>query len=150
MALTPPARPTDRSAVLRAALVGGAAIVPAAVVSSIAAEDARTAGTPTPDWVGTLQLVIIGAFAVTGFLAGSGSGERLRPVQRGVAAALAIYLVVQAVGVTLRLAGGDPVRWGTLVATLVLAASLGAVGGLIGGKVAERSDSAGQGEKGEP
>lgn len=131
--------PADRAAVLKAALIGGAVIAPAAIISSFATEDARSSGSETPGWVGTLQLVIIAAFGVTGYLAGSAPASSLRPVQRGVAAALTIYVVVQTVGVAVRLASGDAVRWGTLVATLVLAASLGAVGGLIGGRVAEGS-----------
>ena len=131
----------DPRAVLTGAGAGAALIVPAAVLSQVLVDDSSDDGTPPLVFV--FFGLILAGFALAGWVAGTRPTSERTPVQHGAAAAALAFAVVQAVGLVLVVAAGDEVRIASIIANLLLAASCGAVGGLLATRtINRRLDSA--------
>ena len=129
-------RNLDLPAVLRGAGVGAVLIVPAAILSRVVAGDDTADGTPALVFV--FFFVILAGFVLAGWSAGTQPAAERTPVQHGTAAAVLTYVVVQGVGIVFVVASGDSPRFGSIVANLLLAATCGAVGGLVATRAINR------------
>lgn len=109
--------------------MGIAVVVPPAVGSTLlAGGDDGDGASPL---VYVFLLVILVGFGAAGFRAASQPEAAAAPVQHGALAGAAAFVAVQAVGAVLVLARGDSLAPLSMVASLLLAASCGAVGGLV-------------------
>lgn len=111
----------DRMAVARGALVAAAVAVPAGIAQNL---------------VGRGSSLSFALFVVTVLGLGAGgyvaAREALdRPLTTGGAAALAVYLAVQAIGVVLRLSRGEDVSWASIPLVALLSLSCGVIGGYV-------------------
>ena len=110
--------PLDRSAVGRGLVVALAVVVPAAVAGQASADGSL---------LRSLSLLgVLAGLAVGGFQAGRLAGDPRLPA--GAATGAAAYLVVQGVGVVLRLARGESVAWLGIPFLAALSASVGMLG----------------------
>lgn len=80
--------------------------------------------------------------AILGFVLGGGCAAWAQragtPLSHGVVSAGATYLIVQAVFIAFRLAGGDSVNWFPVFFTLGLVVTAGLVGGVLGNRLQQR------------
>lgn len=111
----------DRSAILRGAGVAALVAVPAGIVQNLVGRDS---GLALP-----LFLVILVGLGAGGYAAGRAAPGNL--LVHGALAALAVYLVVQAVGVAARLARGEAVSWLSIPFFALFSLSCGMVGGYL-------------------
>ena len=58
--------------------------------------------------------------------------DRGLPLTHGVVTAVGVFVVVQAVGIVIRLVGGDGISWSRVASSLLLSLMAGMVGGLLG------------------
>jgi len=126
-------RDIDASAVLRGAGIGAVFIVPGAVLSRLVGGDD---GVPALG-VAAFFLLVVG-FALAGWAAATQPAAERTPVQHGTAAAAVALVVVQVFAVVSRVASGESVRPVSIIANLLLAASCGAVGGLLAARTINR------------
>ncbi len=121
--------------IVRTAATGGLIIiVPGAFGSRLAFDD----GPQAVAWL-FLVLVLIG-FGAAGYIAG-----RLRqdtPLLHGSVSALLAFVVAQVFGIASTLARGDSISWIVIPLTALLAASMGAAGGLASDVVHRRAAKA--------
>lgn len=80
--------------------------------------------------------------AMLGFVLGGGCAAWAQragtPLSHGVVSAGATYLIVQAVFIVFRLAGGDSVNWFSVFFTLGLVVTAGLFGGILGNRLQQR------------
>ena len=120
----------------RAVATGAAVAVAIAVPAALVGERLSESGGGEPS---NAVFIFFGA-VITGFLVGGYVAARRAPSAphvNGALAALAAYLLVQGVGVALRLAEGEPVN----VVQLVFNGLVAYAAGLVGGMVAARRGS---------
>lgn len=117
----------DVRAVAVGALVTLAIAVPAAIVAQILDE----AGSVDDDssWLMVLFVVILTGMVLGGYVAGSRRPDA--PLTNSALAALAAYLLVQAIGAARLLAEGDEVTWVAIPFFALLSAASGMAGGLL-------------------
>ncbi|MGZ4681392.1 MAG: YrzE family protein [Acidimicrobiales bacterium] len=124
--------PTDRSidvrAVARGAAVGAAITLPAAIVQNVVSTDSSL-------W-GLMLAVILLALGWCGWVAAKAAGRRT--IVHGALAALSAFVVVQALGVVLRLARGDTVHPVGFVFNGLLSTACGMIGAELGGRRQQR------------
>jgi len=115
----------DRPAVLRGMVAAGVVAVPFALLG-LAASDDDSLG-----WAGWLSVVgILLGLVIGGFLAGR--DQRVgAPLTNGIVAAVAVYVIVQGVGVLKRAVSGDELNWAKYVSSLLLSVVAGTVGALL-------------------
>ncbi|MGH9136012.1 MAG: hypothetical protein ACRD0G_03070 [Acidimicrobiales bacterium] len=89
-------------------------------------------------WVFAFALVGLAGFAAGGFVAASKRPDT--PLTHGAVAAAVAYLLAQAVAVVVNLASDDDVNVVAIVASALLAASFGLLGGLVADRLAARAD----------
>ena len=58
--------------------------------------------------------------------------DRGLPLTHGVVTAVGVFVVVQAIGVVIRLLSGDGISWSRVASSLLLSLMAGMVGGLLG------------------
>jgi putative membrane protein (TIGR04086 family) len=98
--------------------------VPAALISQLFdSGDSTNAGV-----VAVTFLAVLIGFGVGGYVAAQREPDA--PLAHGAIAALAAFVLVQAIGVIRRSVAGDDIHWLTLPFNALLAAALGALGGL--------------------
>ncbi len=110
--------------------------VPAAVVTAWLSDDGAT---DESNWTLLALLAIVVAYLLGGALAGR--AEPLAPFINGAAATLLAFVVIQFVGIVLRLFRGDDVNLVALVFNGLLAASFGTFGAWFGARWAARYPS---------
>lgn len=126
-------RELDAAAVLRGALVGAVLIVPGAILSRVVSGDDEVPALG----IAAFLLLVVG-FVLAGWAAGTQPAAERTPVQHGTVAAAAALVVVQVFAVLSRIAAGDSIRPVSIIANLLLAASCGAVGGLLAARSINR------------
>jgi putative membrane protein (TIGR04086 family) len=120
----------DRASVVRGMVVTLAITVPPAIVVQLMDDDGEMAGS---NWARLAFLIILVGFATGGSVAAR--RQPSAPMAHGAAAAFAAWAVVQGLGIVRRLITGDPLEWLGFVFFGLLAASTGAVGGLIADRI---------------
>ena len=120
----------DARAIYEGGLVAAVIAVPAGIVGRILSDRENK-----PDWLWVLVLVVL-AGLVLGAGVAAWRQERGLPVTHGVVTAVGVFVVVQAVGVLIRLIGGDGIAWSRVASSLLLSLMAGLVGGLLGSNVA--------------
>jgi putative membrane protein (TIGR04086 family) len=126
----------DRSSVLRGVAVTLVIAVPPAVVVQLMDDGDDMAAS---NWTRVAFLVILVGFGAGGWVAAR--RQPAAPLAHGAAAAFAAWAVVQGVGIVRRLATGDSLDWLSIVFAALLAASTGAVGGLMADRYRHRPGS---------
>ena len=115
----------DRAAVVKGMVVAGAIAVPFALLG-LAASDEDSLG-----WAGWLSVLgILLGLVIGGFLAGR--DQRVgAPLTNGIVAAVAVYVVVQGIGIVKRAVAGDDLNWAKYASSLLLSIVAGTVGALL-------------------
>lgn len=116
------APPIDIRAVARGAAVGAVISLPAAIVANLSSVDSSLRGL-------TLAVILV-ALGWCGWVAAKAAGDRI--IVHGALAALSAFVIVQGIGVVLRLARGDTVHPVAIVFTGLLSASCGMIGAELG------------------
>ena len=124
--------PTDRSidmaAVARGAAVGAAITLPAAIVQNLAPSESSLRG--------LMFAVILLALGWCGWVAAKAAGRRT--IIHGALAALGAFVIVQVIGVVLRVARGDALHPVAIVFTAFLSTSCGMIGAELGSRRQQR------------
>jgi hypothetical protein len=115
----------DRPAVVKGMVVAAAIAVPFALLG-LAASDDDSLG-----WAGWLSVLgILLGLVIGGFLAGR--DQRVgAPLTNGIVAAVAVYVVVQGIGIVKRAVAGDDLNWAKYASSLLLSIVAGTVGALL-------------------
>lgn len=85
------------------------------------------------NWARLAFMAILLGFGVGGWVAAR--RQPAAPMAHGAAAAVLAWAVVQGVGIVRRAIADEPISWLTIVFAALLAASTGAVGGLVADRV---------------
>ena len=115
----------DRPAVVKGMVVAGAIAIPFALLG-LAASDDDSLG-----WAGWLSVLgILLGLVIGGFLAGR--EQRVgAPLTNGIVAAVAVYVIVQGIGIVKRAVAGDELNWAKYASSLLLSIVAGTVGALL-------------------
>jgi len=115
----------DRPAVVKGMVVAGAIAIPFALLG-LAASDDDSLG-----WAGWLSVLgILLGLVIGGFLAGR--DQRVgAPLTNGIVAAVAVYVIVQGIGIVKRAVAGDELNWAKYASSLLLSIVAGTVGALL-------------------
>jgi uncharacterized membrane protein YoaK (UPF0700 family) len=116
----------DLRALYEGGVVAAIVAVPAGVVGRILSDRDDP---PSWRWV-LVVLVLIGLVLGAGIAAWR--QERRLPLTHGIVTAVGVYVVVQLIGIIVRLASGDSVNWSLIASSLLLSLMAGLVGGLLG------------------
>lgn len=117
----------DWRAVGIGAIVALAVAAPAALVAqALYSADAISDGS---NWVFVFTAVILCGCALGGFVAGRKRPDA--PLSHGALAALAAFVIVQGIGVAVRLVDGDTIDAVKIVFNAMLSAAVGLLGGLL-------------------
>ena len=106
----------DARALYEGGLIAAVIAVPAGVIGRVLADRPDQ-----PDW-----LWVLGAGVA------AWRQDRGLPLVHGVVTAVGVFVVVQTLGVVIRLARGDSVTWSRIASSLLLSLMAGTVGGLLG------------------
>jgi putative membrane protein (TIGR04086 family) len=116
----------DTRAIYEGAMVAAVIAVPAGVFGRILSDRQNK-----PDWLWVLVLIVL-----AGLMLGAGVAawrqDRGLPLAHGVVTAVGVFVVVQAIGVVIRLLSGDGISWSRVASSLLLSLMAGMVGGLLG------------------
>lgn len=115
----------DRPAVVKGMVAAACIAVPFALLG-LAASDNDSLG-----WAGWLSVLgIMLGLVIGGFLAAR--DQRVgAPLTNGIVAAVAVYVIVQAVGIVKRVITDDDLNWAKYVSSLLLSIVAGTVGALL-------------------
>jgi putative membrane protein (TIGR04086 family) len=122
-----------RSVLTGTAVTLAIAVPPAVVVQIMDDGDDMAAS----NWTRAAFLLILVGFAAGGWVAAR--RQPAAPLAHGAAAAFLAWVIVQGVGIVRRLVTGDDLAWLGFVFAALLAASTGAVGGLLADRYRHRS-----------
>ena len=115
----------DRPAVLKGMAVAGVIAVPFAFLG-LAASDETSLG-----WAGWLSVLgILLGLVIGGFIAARDQTVQA-PLTNGIIAALAVYVVVQGIGIIKRAVAGEELNWAKYASSLLLSIVAGTVGALV-------------------
>lgn len=119
--------------IVRTAATGGLIIiVPGAFIAAQLFDGSRPQG-----WAWLFLALILGGFAVAGFIAG-----RLRsdtPMAHGALSALVAFVVAQGFGIVVTLNRGGSISWISIPLTALLAVSMGVAGALVSDRFHRRA-----------
>jgi hypothetical protein len=115
----------DRAAVVKGMVVAGAIAVPFALLG-LAASDEDSLG-----WAGWLSVVGILLGLVIGAFLASRDQRVGAPLTNGIVAAVAVYVIVQGIGIVKRAVAGDDLNWAKYASSLLLSIVAGTVGALL-------------------
>lgn len=132
--MTPLVPRLDRTSVLKGTAVTLAITVPPAVVVQLMDDGDDMAAS---NWTRVAFLVILVGFGAGGWVAAR--RQPTAPLAHGAAAAFVAWAIVQGIGIVRRLVAGDSLDWLSFVFAALLAASTGAVGGLLADRRRHRS-----------
>ena len=115
----------DRPAVLKGMAAAAVIAVPFALLG-LAASDESSLG-----WAGWLSVLgILLGLVIGGFVAGR--DQRVgAPLTNGIVAAVAVYVIVQGIGIAKRAVAGDELNWAKYASSLLLSIVAGTVGALL-------------------
>jgi Na+/proline symporter len=115
----------DRPAVLKGMAAAAVIAVPFALLG-LAATDEDSLG-----WAGWLSVIgILLGLVIGGFLAAR--DQRVgAPLTNGIAAAVAVYVIVQGIGIVKRAVAGEELNWARYLSSLLLSVVAGTVGALL-------------------
>ncbi|HEY8094288.1 MAG TPA: hypothetical protein VID93_10910 [Acidimicrobiales bacterium] len=116
----------DTRAIYEGAVVAAVIAVPAGVFGRILSDRQNK-----PDWLWVLVLIVL-AGLVLGAGVAAWRQDRGLPLTHGVVTAVGVFVVVQAIGVVIRLLSGDGISWSRVASSLLLSLMAGMVGGLLG------------------
>ena len=116
----------DARALYEGGLIAAVIAVPAGVIGRVLADRPDQ-----PDWLWVLVVIVL-AGLVLGAGVAAWRQDRGLPLVHGVVTAVGVFVVVQTVGVVIRLARGDSVTWSRIVSSLLLSLMAGTIGGLLG------------------
>lgn len=119
----------DLEAVLKGMAVSIVVCLPLALLSQAIADS--TDDDPSR-WAFLLYLGVLLGFALGGFVTGRAAREY--PYTNGAVAALAAFVVIQGVGIVVRLVGGDPIHVVAAVFNGLVAYGCGLTGALAGAR----------------
>ena len=126
MAVKPLMPRLDRRSVLTGAAVTLAITVPPAVAVQLMDDGDDMAAS---NWTRLAFLLVLIGFGAGGWVAAR--RQPTAPLAHGAAAAFTAWAIVQGIGIVRRLFAGEPLGWLSFVFAALLAASTGAVGGLL-------------------
>jgi len=115
----------DRPAVLKGMAAAAIIAVPFALLG-LAATDEDSLG-----WAGWLSVLgILLGLVIGGFLAAR--DQRVgAPLTNGIVAAVAVYVIVQGIGIVKRAAAGEELHWAKYLSSLLLSVVAGTFGALL-------------------
>jgi putative membrane protein (TIGR04086 family) len=115
----------------RAVALGGVAALIIAAPAALIAQALYSADTISDrsNWVFLFTAVILAGCAVGGYVAGRKRPDA--PLAHGALAALAAFVVVQGIGIVVRLIDGDSIDAIKIVFNAMLSAAVGLLGGLL-------------------
>jgi putative membrane protein (TIGR04086 family) len=116
----------DPRALRQGAVVAAVIAVPAGVIGRVLSDRSNP-----PDWLWVLVVVVL-AGLVAGAAVAASRQDRGFPLTHGVVTAVGVFVVVQAVGILLRLLRSDSISWSRVTSSLLLSLMAGMVGGLLG------------------
>ncbi len=119
----------DLEAVLKGMAISIVVCLPLALLSQAIADS--TDDDPSR-WAFLLYLGVLLGFALGGFVTGRAAREY--PYTNGAVAALAAFVVIQGVGIVVRLVGGDPIHVVAAVFNGLVAYGCGLTGALAGAR----------------
>jgi hypothetical protein len=115
----------DRPAVVRGMLVAALVAVPFALIGLAFSDDNDLGWGGWISVLGVLLGLVLGAFTAA-------REQRVgAPLTNAIAAAVAVYVIVQAIGVAKRIISDEELRWGKYASSLLLSIVAGTVGGLL-------------------
>ena len=123
----------DLRALYEGGVVAAAIAVPAGVAGRILSDRSDR-----PSWLWLLVVLVL-AGLVLGAGVAAWRQDRGLPLTHGVVTAVGVFVMVQAVGVVLRVVRGDGVSWSRMASSLLLSLMAGTVGGLLGSVVLSHS-----------
>ena len=115
----------DRAAVVKGMLAAAVVAVPFALLG-LAASDDDSLG-----WAGWLSVLgILLGLVIGGFIAAR--DQRVgAPLTNGIVAAVAVYVIVQAIGIVKRSISGEDLHWAKYLSSLLLSVVAGTIGALL-------------------
>ena len=116
----------DPRALCQGALVAVVIAVPAGVVGRVLSDRPNQ-----PDWLWVLVVIVL-AGLVAGAAVAASRQDRGFPLTHGVVTAVGVFVVVQVVGILIRLLRSDSISWSRVTSSLLLSLMAGMVGGLVG------------------
>ena len=116
----------DLRALYEGGVIAAVIAVPAGGVGRILADRSDQ-----PGWV-LILVVLVLAGLVLGAGVAAWRQDRGLPLAHGIVTAVGVFVIVQAVGVVVRLSRGDGVSWSRVASSLLLSLMAGTVGGLLG------------------
>jgi putative membrane protein (TIGR04086 family) len=123
--------PVEPRAVTRGALVAGVVCLPLALISTVVIEENQPSNWAVPLFLGVLLGLVAG-----GWVASRAATDS--PLVSGALAGLAGFVIVQSIGVVIRLAEGDDVGWTKIAGTAVLAYGCGLTGAVLAERLRSR------------
>ncbi len=115
----------DRPAVLKGMATAAVIAVPFALLG-LAASDTESLG-----WAGWLSVLgIMLGLVIGGFLAARDQ-QVGAPLTNGIVAAVAVYVIVQGIGILKRAVAGEELNWAKYASSLLLSIVAGTVGALL-------------------
>jgi len=115
----------DRPAVLKGMAAAAVIAVPFALLG-LAASDEDSLG-----WAGWLSVLgILLGLVIGGFLAARDQ-QVGAPLTHGIVAAMAVYVIVQGIGILKRAVAGEELNWAKYASSLLLSIVAGTVGALL-------------------
>ena len=115
----------DRPAVVRGMVVAAIVAVPFALLG-LGVSDENNLG-----WLGWISVVGVLFGLVLGAFAAAREQRVGAPLTNAIVTAVAVYVIVQAIGVVKRLVTDEDLRWGKYASSLLLSIVAGTVGGLL-------------------
>lgn len=120
----------DHPALARGMVAAALVSVPAGVVGALV--DAE-------GWLALVLVLVVLGGLVYGGASAAGTQRVGAPLLHGIATAVTVYLVVQALGVVRRLVADESLTWSLYLSNLILSTVAGTIGGLIGARRAARA-----------
>lgn len=117
----------DPEAILRGAAVAVVLCLPMALVA-----DAISTEDDPSRWTIPLYFGVLVGFAIAGFVAARSARDY--PYTNGAMAAVAAYVLIQGVGIIVRVVGDEPVHYVGVVFNALLAYGSGLTGGVAGAR----------------
>jgi len=115
----------DRPAVVRGMVVAAIVAVPFALLG-LGVSDENNLG-----WLGWISVVGVLFGLVLGAFATAREQRVGAPLTNAIVTAMAVYVIVQAIGIIKRLITDEDLRWGKYASSLLLSIVAGTVGGLL-------------------
>jgi O-antigen/teichoic acid export membrane protein len=125
----------DHHAIVRGMVAAGVIAIPFALIGLGVSDDGSIGWAGWISVVGVLFGLVLGAFAAA-------REQRVgAPLTNAIVTAVAVYVIVQAIGVCKRILFDEDLRWGKYASSLLLSIVAGTVGGLLAARAGARRSS---------